>query len=258
MIKNSVYIKSAGTEICLKIFKNIELKPKAYVVLLTGDGLKGLKSSSWPPLIEKLVSDNYTVIGFDFISQGDSRGLRENLNLSTGIENLNDTINYINSNFPIEKLFFVASSFGGSVLLAHKIALTRANGIVFKSPASNLIETYENELPFLKIEDWENNGINPETGIAFEAYKNALNYDLYDNLSKIKCPVLIIQGSNDQIVFLEHSERLNSLIGQQSKLVILEGVKHNYKQNNALDRFFNLTINHFNSIINGKYIEKNI
>lgn len=258
MNKISTFIKSTNTEICVNIYENKELSPKAHIILLSGDGVKGLKSSSWPPLIEKLTENNYTVIGFDFISQGDSKGLRENLNLSSGIENLNDTINFVTLKYTTDKIFFVASSFGGAVLLANKKALEKADAIIFKSPVSDLIGTYENELLLKNIIDWKKNKINPETGIAFDSYLDALKYNLYSNVSSIKCPVLIIQGAEDKIVPLEHSERLNFLIGNNSKLIVLKGVKHNYKQNNALVSFVENTVNQFNLLTDGKKIKKNI
>ena len=108
------------------------------------------------------------------------------------------------------------------------------------------------------ILEWKNLKVNPETGITFDAYIDALDYNLYSHISSINCPVLIIQGANDKIVPLKHSERLNFLIGTNSKLKVLEGVEHNYKQNNALNQFVESTVNQFNSITDGKNIKKNI
>ena len=240
MISFEEKVKSAGTEIWCSYSSQVD-SPLLYVILLTGDGTSGTKSSTWNPLVKKLLENNLGVLQFDFISQGHSSGDRLNLNIKTGIVNFNDAMDFFMAKLDIKKIVGIGSSFGATVLLnSEKLSLF--HHIVLKSPAINLSEAYENEhLSFENIEKWKECAVSEETGLSFEAYKLASEINTYNNLISIKCPVTIIHGSEDELVPITQSKRFKLLLEGKCELVILEGVKHNYKQNNAVESFVDIT-----------------
>lgn len=217
--------------------------PRAHVIILTGDGQNGTKSSTWVPLTEGILKEGFGVLLFDFVGQGLSRGNRKSLNISVGIRNFRDAFLFFNQVTKIEKLAAIGSSFGGAVLLNTDELIGRFDTIVFKSPASDLLETYECEHKSGDdMDQWKIDMVSHRNGLRFKAYQEAAKYNSYHNCDKIKCPVTIIHGLADDVVPIKYSRRLQFLIGDNCRLIELEGVEHDYKQNGALDKFVDLTI----------------
>ncbi len=62
-------------------------------------------------------------------------------------------------------------------------------------------------------------------------------------LSKIKCPVLIIHGTEDNSVPLEDSKKAMQYLSETSKLEIIKGAEHKLEED--LDRVITLSLNWF-------------
>lgn len=62
-------------------------------------------------------------------------------------------------------------------------------------------------------------------------------------LSKIKCPVLIIQGTEDKTIPLEQTKKAIQLLPEKSKLEMILGAGHNLEEN--IDEVINLSLNWF-------------
>ena len=56
------------------------------VIILTGDGSKGSKSSTWLQLVPALTDIDVGVVIFDFYGLGESQGKYADLNLTRGIQ----------------------------------------------------------------------------------------------------------------------------------------------------------------------------
>ena len=72
-----------------------------------------------------------------------------------------------------------------------------------------------------------------------------LQYNIYDMARSITSNVFIVHGDKDTIVPLSQSIRLTYILGSLSQLEILDGVEHNYKQNNAFDKLSSLMKKYF-------------
>lgn len=144
IVSREAFVLSEEEEIFCA-YRSKVLKPRAFIVILTGDGVKGSKSKALTPLVDALLIDEFGVLVFDFIGQGDSGGERSKLNILTGVANLKDALSFFYSKLEINRLYAFATSFGGSVLLNSKGVLPKLSKIALKSPVSDLLETYENE-----------------------------------------------------------------------------------------------------------------
>lgn len=61
--------------------------------------------------------------------------------------------------------------------------------------------------------------------LMVSAWREAMAFDSRRRLGKIKCPTLIVSGSNDQAVPMHHAEMLHDRIAG-SRLVIVDGADH--------------------------------
>lgn len=240
---------SDGTKISAKLYNN--KTENTIVLLLTGDSPKGLMSVTWQPIIDLLVENDFCVFAFDFYSQGESEGLRDNLTLTRGIANFKDALTELSGNYLKKgrKVCAIASSFGGAVVLNSEFFLEVADAIILKSPASILFECYENEHGGIEgLKKWEQEKVSQISGLSYQAYLDSLGYNCYSKLRNIKYPVIIIHGDSDETVPIVQSKRLAHIIGEYSELHILKGVHHNYKQENAMSTLNNIIIRSLNKI----------
>lgn len=210
------------------------------VIILTGDGKAGSKSSTWTKLIPRLVEDGIEVVSFDFYSLGDSEGDNAELSLSKGIKNFQDVVNALD--IDRKRVGLVAASFGGAVALNAVIrGIISPDYIVLKSAAYCLYEGYEHEQGSVQnMQVWQSTGISPVTGQKYGIYLDSLRYGDYNEISKINCSTLVIHGTADTTIPFEQSIRLCSM-NDHFELYPLEDVNHNYKQHNALERFIEKT-----------------
>jgi len=209
------------------------------VVILTGDGLKGSQSSTWPPVIADFLERGLDVFIFDFEGQGLSEGKRETLSLTTGRRNFLDALNHLGaiSSKRGARLGLFGSSFGASVIL-HSLngVRQRVDCIAFKSPAVDLAAAYECDHGSLaELLNWKESQISSLTGLAYSTYLEALKVDLLQHTGLVACPVLIVHGAADQIVPVHQSWRLANALGAHASLRELPGVGHGYKEPGALD-----------------------
>lgn len=240
-----IEFESENTTIISTLYNDLNNNP--IIIILTGDSPKGSKSDTWPSLIEILIKANLCVYIFDFHSQGFSMGERKDLTLSRGIKNLKNAIANLERTIDLgeRKKFALGSSFGASVLLNSPKLLPLFDGIIFKSPALLLYEAYENEIGgFDNLTEWKKKNESEINGLAYNAYVDSFHYNPYQNAFLLKCPTLIVHGGDDEIVPLNQSKRLYSLLGSASEIKILKGVRHDYKQLNA-SREFNILVKEF-------------
>jgi uncharacterized protein len=226
----------------------------AVVIILSGDSPNGLKSKTWPPLIEGLNHAGLNVFGFDFHSQGDSEGDRADLSLTVGCRNFLDAYAALEKLIDLDKcrIGLLGSSFGAAVLLESVAQVRRYDAIGLKSPASFLAESYETEHGFSGgMSEWRKTGISSVTGLSYRAYIDAIKHNTYEKALLVNRPVLIVHGIADEIVPITQSRRLSHLLGPQSTLVELPDVDHHYRQAGAQEVLQDALIAFFAQVLLG-------
>jgi len=238
MIGSDVTFESCGVTLKGHLYEpSVGNSVAAVVVLLTGDSPNGSHSKTWRPLTESLRSAGLGVFIFDFLSQGDSCGRREDLSLKTGCSNFRDAMRALRDVLDLDRVKqgLLGSSFGAAVLLQVQEELSY-QAMALKSPAVFLAESYETEHGFPEgMERWREAGVSNVTGLSYSAYLTAIQHNTYAAALSAKGPILIVHGTDDDIVPVVQSRRLAHLLGQRATLVELPGVKHDYKQPGAQD-----------------------
>lgn len=204
------------------------------VMMATGDGINGSKSSTWPPLINAMTEIPVPVFIFDFYGLGDSDGEVGRFSTTVAISNLEDAIAVVKQEPWVDttRIGILGSSFGAAVSL-----ITQARHRVFKvlglkSPVSFLPESYESEVGD-NLTTWKNKGTIDEIKFHYNAYLDCIKYNIYDLINGLDTPTLIVHGEADTIVPIKQSRRLACLMAN-SNLRSLPGVNHGYKEENAL------------------------
>ena len=53
----------------------------------------------------------------------------------------------------------------------------------------------------------------------------AEHFNNLEAIKKVKCPIIILHGTEDKVIFLRHSRDLNA-VAKNSKLIVLENTNH--------------------------------
>ncbi len=172
-----------------------------------------------------------------------------------------DSIKQLVDELKIDNPVLIGHSFGGKISLIYASKYSVSKLVLFGSPFKKEVEKLSTKTKILK-ELKKVPVLNKLEGFAKKHigsrdYKNAsefmrkilvehVNLDITDDVKKIKCPTIIIWGTNDEEVPIERAYELEKLISD-SAVIPYEGCSH-YAY---LERL-NQTVNVIKSFIGGK------
>lgn len=174
------------------------------VVMCHGFGSSKEKSSK--NLAQKLVQKGISALRFDFTGCGESEGSLDQLIPSTGLNDLESTINATK----VKNFALYGSSFGGYVSLLY-VSKRSVLALALKNPVSDWAPIISNEVGG-KVRE---NILNDVKGI-----------DIYEKVKNLNIPVLIIHGDKDDVVPIEQSKKLVKSLKGEKHLEIIKGADH--------------------------------
>ena len=187
------------------------------------------------PLGEKLQKD-YHIYILDLPGFGNSE---EPISIWS-VYDYADCIHEFIESFKIKNQMLLGHSFGGKISLAYASKYNTKKLVVFGSPFRKKIEKLSLKIRILKtikklpwIEGLANIA---KKHMGSTDYKNAspmmrdilvntVNLDITEDVKKIKCPTLIVWGSNDEQVSVEDAYLLEKLI-KDAGVVEYQGCSH--------------------------------
>jgi pimeloyl-ACP methyl ester carboxylesterase len=195
-------------------------------VLIICHGFRGSKDGGGRAiaLAKKAAAMGFTVVRFDFSPQG---------SLTRQIEELTAVVAYCRSHISL-RVILLGRSMGGSAALAFAAADQEIAGLCLWATPCNLTETFRLALGAgydrlvaglpLMCED--------EYGplcLAPDFIEDFANYDFAAcAASLVGVPLLIVHGSEDQIVPLDQAEQLYAAARQPKDFVVIPGGDHQF------------------------------
>ncbi|MEM3673766.1 MAG: YqiA/YcfP family alpha/beta fold hydrolase [Candidatus Bathyarchaeia archaeon] len=232
-----------------RIFGNLHLPYKGAPCIIALHGLESDKDSSkWPIIASKLCRESYAFLRFNFRGCGNglekSEGLFEETCLTSRIEDYRAAIKFLwdSSEVDVNRLGVIGSSFGGMVALAAQNKRIKAM-VVMATP--------------YKIPVLGESRLSRELGIyelpsgrrlKDKFFKDLEKYDLLKAVKKAP-PILIIHGSMDEIVPVEHALKIYEAAPEPKRLEIIDGGDHTFSRVEHLDRAINLSLEWFNKYL---------
>ncbi|OGO07944.1 MAG: hypothetical protein A2Y92_04230, partial [Chloroflexi bacterium RBG_13_57_8] len=235
MLKDLTILQVDGVSIVGQLFLP-DLKVKYPLVCLCHGVPSGTPpdpdDGGYPELAENLCRHGLAVYWFNFRGAGESGG---NLDLAGWTRDLQAVLDYLwaQDNFDKSRLTLVGFSAGAAVSIYVAAGDARVSGVVACScPA---------EITLSGDDDWETvidrfRGIGTIRDRKFppsieEWVKNTQSINPINFIQKIAPrPVLLIHGNEDQMVPLEHAQRLYEKAGVPKRLIVIDGAGHRLRR----------------------------
>jgi esterase/lipase len=201
----------------------------------------------------RMSREGFVAVRFDFRGSGESDGEFENMTVSSEISDLNAVLSFlVNRNELLkDRIAVVGLSLGGviSILTSAQNPLVKAV-CTWSSPAElrSLSNNVEKSFGMDVKNLFETNYADLPSGyrVGKNFFIDALKYDVLDSCAKISPrPMLIIHGSEDPVVPVQHASMLYSKAGEPKKLVIIDGAGHTFSGRVFEDKVVETTIEWF-------------
>ncbi len=193
-------------------------------------------------LAEELKNGGFASLRFDFAGSGESDPA--GITVQGEVDDLKSAIKFVRQK-GYNKIGLFGHSLGGlcSILASDNEISTMA----LTAPVTHAKTPREFLKPQLRKEIEEKGHIILKKHREFRVEKQYLlereSVNQKEILSKLNCPVFIIQGDKDEHIPLEHTKSAMKFLPKQSKLEIIEGADHGLK--NEWDSVVSLTVNWF-------------
>ena len=236
-MERTVYFLSQGQRIVANLCPPIAEGP----ILLMSHGLEGSKDGSkWQAMAAKAPAAGFGTLRFNYRGCGEgmeaSEGEFPESTLTNRITDYRAAIEYIYSiNTKNNMMGVIGSSFGGMVALAAEDI--RVKAMVLLATPLHLSMDIEHG------KTWgAQTSVSPS--LLEQIHDDVKCYDLCKSIRKINCPILILHGSEDGVVPVEHAYDLYRHANEPKHLHIVDGADHSFSNPVHVERIIDLSITH--------------
>jgi hypothetical protein len=246
MAAKKVYFKNSKGQRLVGIFHSQEKSNPAAVVMASGLGGDKDENGLFARVAEALAKEGYAILRFDYAGTGESEGRSEEATRKTEAEDLKAAISFMKKETKFQKLILIGLSMGAAVsTLSYS---TQVNTMIFYSPAvifSPLRTRYSKDPKVMK-ELKEKGFISRQRSWGKFRIGKALldeseNLGVQQIAKKVACPILIIHGSEDDVIRIERAYKTRKLFSD-AELKIIEGADHNFTKKQHEKELIKLTL----------------
>lgn len=212
-----------------RVFGNLHLPHVKAPCIITLHGLESSKDSGkWPTIALRLYDEGYACLRFNFRGCGKrpekSEGEFWDVNLTGRIKDYASALQFLQDTGKVDmgRLGVIGSSFGGMVAVAAQDKRIKAM-VTLSTPIKMLRSGRRLKKSF---------------------YEDLQKHDLLKAVRNAP-PILILHGSTDEIVPLEHSQKLYEAAAEPKRLEIIEGADHAFSQSEHLNKVIDLSLGWF-------------
>lgn len=187
------------------------------------------------PVADPFIND-FNIIIVDLPGYGMSEEPKYDWQVIDFVECIHELLNQLNIDNPI----LIGHSFGGKISLLYASKYKVKKLILFASPFKKEIQKQNLKLTILKtakkipglnkLEDFAKKHIGSTdyknaSPLMRKILVNTVNLDITEDVKKIKCPTIIIWGTNDEAVDITRAYELEKLI-EDSGLIVYDNCTH--------------------------------
>ncbi|MEM2767324.1 MAG: alpha/beta fold hydrolase [Candidatus Bathyarchaeia archaeon] len=242
----TVVFQSGG----LRLYGNLHMPAKSSPCIITLHGLESSKDSGkWPLIARKLAMKGYACLRFNFRGCGEglekSQGSFEETSLTSRIEDYRAAIDFLEKSGKVEasRLGVIGSSMGGMVAITAqdpRIKVMTVMATPCESIGLGKPHRFRNKILYYALPSGRR--------LNVKFYKDMARHNLLEAVKKAP-PILIIHGSCDPLVPVEHAQRLYKAASEPKRLEVIEGADHVFSNPIHLDKAINLILEWFHKYL---------
>ena len=230
-----------------KIIANSSIPFNGAPGVIMSHGMEGSKDGAkWQLLAVKLYEAGIASLRFNYRGCGEgkdqSEGKFEDTTLGSRIQDFKAALDYFHGT-PINnsRLGVIGSSLGGVIAIAAWDKRIKAM-VTLATPYRLLMPT-DSQLGNIQ----ENDYINLPTGrkIKTKFFEEMRHYDGGHDIGQVKCPILVIHGTADEVVPVDQSRQYYDKANEPKKLERIQGGKHSLDEPTVLQHVVDLAIDWF-------------
>jgi len=184
----------------------------------------GFKSTKEPQIeaCRKLCEIGFRNLVFDFRGRGESEGNFKEIVVGDNVEDLKTAIDFLDSPVGV-----YGSSYGGMIAILQAAKDDRIKTLVLRSPVTDF-KTLYNGILIKNIKEKGFFEYKPGKFFYKKVVEDALKYNTFEEIKKVKVPLLIIHGKKDEITPIEGTEKLFKNANEPKELIIFDKASHKF------------------------------
>lgn len=247
---------SLGSEIAAAVHHPL-LDTKGLAILCPGF----LDTKDYQHLIElanDLAKNGYVAVRFDPTGTWESGGSVNQYSISQYLEDIRSIINFMLKEKAHRNVFVIGHSIGGMLSILYAARDPRVTKVVsIMSPFAYVRPNREDERG--ETSEWAATGFHhserdipnsdkiKEFSTPYSFVIDSRKYNARDEVSKLQAPLLLIAGEEDEHVPVEYMKMIYDSANEPKKLVVMEGMGHDYRHHPEEVKLINKEIISFRS-----------
>jgi esterase/lipase len=249
-----VYFKNKNNErLCGILVKKDKNKP---IVIICHGYNVDKNRLLYKYISKRLNENNISTLRFDFSGYGESKGRREDAVISKEISDLESAINYTYNN-GLKNIVLLGHSLGGSICIIEAAKNKKIIAVISLASV-----TYIQKMKGGKFSEEVVTEVMKKGKLIYkkgkkkyiltkEFFEDLEKYDVLDLVKKIKVPILVLHGKNDEKINYKEAKKLYDNSKKLKKLMIIKGADHKFSSKESREQIVKSVIK-FLSMLNNK------
>jgi len=200
-------------------------------------------------LAEDLAEQGYTVIRFDPMGTWKSEGDISDYITTQYLEDIKNVLEYMLQQTDYKHVLLGGHSRGGMVSILYAARDPRISLVLGIMPSSGRTmaggrreEWKETGFSISKRDLPENRNGKREYRVPYSHVEDRDKYNVVEDVKQVKVPIILIAGELDELVLPEYVKEIFDEANEPKRMVIIEGIGHDYRHNLSEIKKINKTI----------------
>lgn len=191
----------------------------------------------------------FVCMRFDFTGHGESKGYFRDFTVSQEIRDAKSAIEFLrNSGIVDEKRIALVGHGLGACVAIMASAEEKIKALVEIAGLARLDDFIKSKFTDYQINEWKKRGytqFHDFDELSLDVLKDIGRHDLLGILKKVKCPLLIIHGTDDTSIPFENAKEIFNHANFPKMLELIEGADHTFRNPLHRENLYNLIVEFF-------------
>ena len=192
----------------------------------------------------------FVCLRFDFTGHGESKGSFRDFTISQSIRDVKSAIDTLKASGIVDekRIAIVAHGIGASVALL-VASQESIKALVEISGIARLEDFISSRFSEHQIKEWKRRGFiqfHDFDELSVEILKDAERHDILASTGKLKCPLLIVHGTDDTSIPFENAREIFYHAKVQKTFELIEGADHFFRNQEHREQLYGLIVDFLN------------